>query len=173
MRGDSFFQRVIEAANYVFSPLFGRLMRLVMTAASAVGSTGLATCIWKPALRARHRREISARRSPPLAHSTNQAVAVFTWHSQVGYHHIGPLPGWRCSDKLIGFSGGTGGDHVRAVLLKHYFKQFARITSDASRASPAPTNTTTAQAGDPSSAASCLSASDKIPAIRVSSPKKL
>ena len=33
----------------------GRLMRLVITAASSAGSTGLATCIWKPAFKARTR----------------------------------------------------------------------------------------------------------------------
>ena len=41
--------------SYVFSPLFGRLTRLVITTASSAGSTGLATCIWKPAFRARIR----------------------------------------------------------------------------------------------------------------------
>src|SRR5215468_8540496 len=65
--------------------------------------------------------------SLPLANATNQAVTVFTGHSKVGQQHIGPLPDWRCSDQIISFGGGTGGDHVRSVLRKRLLKQFARI----------------------------------------------
>src|SRR5215813_834331 len=77
--------------------------------------------------RERYRRSVEIALSLPLAHATNQAVAVFTRHYYVDHHHIEPLSGWLCSDQIKGFGGGTGGEHVRAVLRKRRLKQFARI----------------------------------------------
>jgi len=54
-RNDVTKQLRLKNRSHVFSLLFGRLTRLMITTASSAGSTGLATCIWKPALRARIR----------------------------------------------------------------------------------------------------------------------
>src|SRR5262249_26718344 len=75
----------------------------------------------------RYPRGVENALSPPLAHATNHALAVFTPPSSVDHHHNEPLSGRLCSDQIKGFGGGTGGDHVRAVLRKRRLKQFARI----------------------------------------------
>src|SRR5262245_52084057 len=51
-----------------------------------------AHAVFNPSIgRERHRRGLSAPPALPFAHSPYQAVAVFTRHSYVDHHHIGPL----------------------------------------------------------------------------------
>src|SRR5262249_28897874 len=67
-----------------------------------------AHAIFNPAIgRERYRRGVEIALSLPLANATHQAVAVFTRHIYVGHHHIGPLPGRRCTDQIIGCARGT------------------------------------------------------------------
>src|SRR5262249_60026048 len=91
------------------------------------GADGAAPVVNPPTGPERYCRIVKIALSLPLAHATNQAVAVFTRHYYVDHHHIEPLSGWLCSDQIKGFGGGTGGEHVRAVLRKRRLKQFARI----------------------------------------------
>src|SRR5215468_10798969 len=105
---------------------FGRLDRLGDVHLEA-GAQGAHPVFDSPIGRKRNRRDINAALSLPLAHSTNQAVTVFTRHSYVGHHHIGPVLLRSCGNQRVGVRGGTDGDHVCAVLRERHLNQFARI----------------------------------------------
>src|SRR5262249_59755254 len=50
--------------------------------------------------RERYRRSVEIALSLPLAHATNQAVAVFTPHSYVDHHHIEPPSARLCNHHI-------------------------------------------------------------------------
>jgi PAS domain-containing protein len=77
--------------------------------------------------RKRHRRDISAAPSLPLANATNQAVAVFNRHSYVGDHYVGSLLRRTRGNQRVGFRGGTDSNYFCAVLSERRLRQFARL----------------------------------------------